>query len=68
MKWFFLVCFVAAIFCMFFWTAVIVFSVVTSRLRDMGLLRGLALFAPLLFFIWGARQMFRGFKTARLNG
>ena len=51
MKWFFLVSFVAALICSVLWTAVIIFAIATSRLRGMGL-RGVALMAPLVFFIW----------------
>ena len=64
MKWFFLVSFCAAIFCSIFWTALIVFVIATHRLAAMGG-RAIALMAPLPFFIWGARQMFRSFTDSR---
>ena len=66
MKWFFLVCFVAGIFCCLFYTAAIVFAIVTSRLVEMGI-RGLAFVAGLPCLIWGTREMFRSFKGAGLN-
>ncbi len=61
MKWFFLVGFVAAIFCAIFWTGVIVFAMATHRLAAMGVW-GIAFLAPLPFFIWGALEMFRSFR------
>jgi len=63
MKWFFLASFIAALFCSIFWTGVIIFSIATHRLTAMGL-RGVAVLAPLLFFIWGARETFRSFRDA----
>jgi len=62
-KWFFLVCFVAALFCSIFWTGVIIFSIATHRLATMGT-RAIAVLPPLLFFIWGAVEMFRSFRDA----
>jgi hypothetical protein len=50
MKWFFLACFIAALFCSLFWTGVIIFSIATHRLAAMGI-RGVAILAPLPFFI-----------------
>jgi hypothetical protein len=67
MKWFFLVCFVAGMFCCFFYTAVIVFAIVTSRLVGMGIIRGGAFVAGLPFLVWGTQGMFRSFKGARVN-
>ena len=61
MKWFFLACFIVAVFCSMFWTGVIIFSIATHRLAAMGI-RGVAVLAPLPFFIWGAREMFRSFR------
>ncbi len=61
MKWFFLLSFVAALFCSLFWTGVISFLIATDRFRGMGV-RGPALFAPLVFFIWGAREMYKSFQ------
>jgi hypothetical protein len=61
MKWFFLASFVAALFCSVVWAGVIIFSVATHRLAAMGI-RGVAFLAPLPFFIWGAREMFRAFR------
>ena len=66
MKWFFLVSFVAAVICTVLWTALIIFVIATSRFRGMRM-RGLALVAPLVFFIWGAREMFRAFKGLGLD-
>jgi hypothetical protein len=63
MKWFFLASFIAALFCSIFWTGVIVFSIATHRLAAMGI-RGVYVLAPLLFFIWGARETFRFFRDA----
>jgi hypothetical protein len=62
-KWFFIMCFVAALFCSIFWTGVIIFSIATHRLATMGI-RGLAVLAPLLFFIWGAVEMFQSVRNA----
>lgn len=66
MKWFFFAGFVAALFCSVFWTSVIIFTIVTSRFRGMGL-RAVAVLAPLLFFIWGAREMYRAFRGQGLD-
>jgi hypothetical protein len=66
MKWFFLVCFVAGVFCCLFYTAMIVFAVVTSRLMGMGV-SGLAFVAGLPFLVWGTREMFRSFKGIGLH-
>ncbi len=64
MKWFFLAAFAAALFCSIFWTAVIIHSIATHRLATMGI-RAVYVVAPLLFFIWGARETFRYFKDAK---
>ena len=66
MKWFFFVSFIAALFCSVFWVGLIVFVVATHRLETMGF-RAVVLPAPLLFFIWGALEMFRSFKDAGRN-
>jgi hypothetical protein len=66
MKWFFLVCFVAGIFCCLFYTVAIVFAIVTSRLAQMGI-RGLAFVAGLPFLLWGTREMFRSFNGTGRN-
>jgi hypothetical protein len=63
-KWFFLASFIAAIFCSLFWTTLIIFVIVTGRFRSLGI-RSVVLAAPLLFFIYGAREMFGYFKDAR---
>jgi hypothetical protein len=62
MKWFFLVAFIAALFCSIFWTGVIILSIATHRFAAMGM-RGYVPI-PLLFFIWGARETFRFFRDA----
>ena len=61
MKWFFLLSFVAGLTCSLLWTGLLIFVIATARYRGMGL-RGPALVAPLIFFIWGTRAMFRSFK------
>jgi hypothetical protein len=66
MKWFFLACFVAGVFCCLFYTSAIILAIVTSRLVGMGI-RGLAFVAGLPFLLWGTREMFRSFKGTRLN-
>jgi hypothetical protein len=63
MKWFFLVAFIAALFCSIFWTGVIILSIATHRFAAMGM-RGIYVPIPLLFFIWGARETFRFFRDA----
>jgi len=63
-KWFFLASFIAATFCSLFWTTLIIFAIVTGRFTTLGL-RAVALVAPLLLFIYGAREMFSYFKDAR---
>jgi hypothetical protein len=63
-KWFFLASFVAATFCSLFWTTLIIFAIVTGRFTALGV-RAAALVAPLLFFTYGAREMFDYFKDAR---
>ena len=50
---FFLVCFVAGMFCCFFYTTLILFAIVTSRLAGMGIIRGGAFVAGLPFLVWG---------------
>ncbi len=47
MKWYVFAGFVAALLCCAFWTAVIVFEIITSRLRPDP--KGVASVAPLLF-------------------
>jgi len=64
MKWFFLVSFVAAVICSVLWTALIIFAIATSRFRGKG---GIALMVLLVFFIWGAREMYRAFKGVGLD-
>jgi hypothetical protein len=64
MKWFFLASFVAAIFCSLFWTSLIIFALVTGRLAAAGI-RSVAIVAPLLFFIYGARETYGFYKEAR---
>ena len=66
MKWFFFAGFIAALTCSVFWTAVVIFAIVTSKFRGMGL-RAVGLLAPLLFFIWGAREMHRAFRGQGLD-
>ena len=66
MKCFFFASFVAALLCSAFWAVVIIFAIATSRLRGMGT-RSLALLAPLVFFIWGAREMLLSFKGVGLD-
>jgi len=63
-KWFFLASFIAATFCSLFWATVIIFAIVTGRFTTLGV-RAAALVAPLLAFIYGAREMFGYFKDAR---
>lgn len=65
MRWFFLLSFVALI-CSVLWTALIIFAIATSRLRGMGP-EGLLSWGPLVFFIWGAREMSRLFKGIGLD-
>jgi len=66
MEWFFLLSFVAGSICAVLWTGLLIFVISTGRFRGMGL-RGPALVAPLIFFIWGAWEMFRSFKGIGLN-
>jgi hypothetical protein len=66
MKWFFLTSFVAGFICAILWTVLLIFVIATSRYKGMGM-RGPALVLPLLFFIWGAREMFRAFKGIGLD-
>jgi hypothetical protein len=63
MRLFFLASFIAAVICSIVWTGIIIFAIATSRFSGMGM-RGIALIAPLVFFIWGARQTFGFFKDA----
>ena len=67
MKWFFLLSFVASLICILLWTGFDIFMIATSRWKGMGIRGPLALLAPLVFFIWGAREMFRSFKGVGLN-
>jgi hypothetical protein len=66
MKWFFLVSFVAGSICSMLWTGLLIFMIITSRYKGMGW-RGPALVLPLIFFIWGTREMLRAFKGVELN-
>ena len=63
MRWYFFAGFIAAIVCAVFWTALIIFMIVTSRLSTMGL-RAVAMLVPLPFFLWGAREMYSAFRKA----
>jgi len=63
-KWFFLASFVASIFCSLVWTALIIFAIATGRLMAAGI-RGVAIVAPLLFFIYGARETYGFYREAR---
>jgi len=60
MKWYVFAGFVAALLCCAFWTAVIVFEIITSRLRPDP--KGVASVAPLLFFMWAARELYRAYR------
>ena len=64
MKWLFLVSFIAALFCSIFWAAVVIYVIATHRFAAQGI-REVAVVIPLLFFIWGALEMFRSFRDAR---
>jgi hypothetical protein len=66
MRWFFLMSFVAGSICSTLWTGLLIFVIGTSRYEGMGM-RGPALVLPLVFFIWGTREMFRAFKGVGLN-
>jgi hypothetical protein len=64
MKWFFFASFIATLVSSGLWASLIVFAIVTRGWR-IGM-RG-ALVAPLVLFIWGAREMFRAFKGIGLD-
>jgi hypothetical protein len=66
MKWFFLLSFIAAIICSVLWTAFIIWAIVTGHFWG-SVRRELTLLAPLVFFMWGAREMFRSFKGIGLD-
>jgi hypothetical protein len=66
MKWFFLMSFVAGSICSLLWTGLLIFVIATSRYKGMGM-REPALVLPLVFFIWGTREVFRAFKGVGLN-
>lgn len=58
-KSYFLICFAATCFISIFWASVIVFALVTHKLT---MRNWLALFTPLVFFIWGAKEMLAGYR------
>jgi len=62
LKWFFLLSFVAAIICSVLWISMVTFLMATARFKGMSVRGLLALLAPLVFFLWGAREMFRAYK------
>ena len=66
MKWYFFAGFVAAIICAVIWTALIIFTIATSRLWSMGV-RAVAVVAPLLFFICAARELYVAFHGRGLD-
>jgi len=66
MKWFFFISFVGAIICSVLWTALITWAIVTAHFPG-SVRKGLALLAPLAFFIWGAREMLRAYKGIGLD-
>ena len=66
MQWFFFAGFVAAMVCSVWWTAFIIFAIVTSKFSGMGL-RAVAFLALLPFFIWAAREMHRAFRGQGLD-
>jgi hypothetical protein len=66
MKWFFFMSLVAALISSVLWTALIVFVIATRGVRGIGI-RGIVLVAPLVFLVWGAREMFRSFKGIGLD-
>ena len=55
MKWYFLFCFICCVVTACLWTALILFGLMTSSFSSR---RNLAIFAPLVFFVWAAREMF----------
>jgi len=65
-KWFFLLCFAAGVVYAIFWTVLLVFVIATARFRGMTW-RGPALLIPLVFFVWGAREMFLSFERSGLD-
>lgn len=64
MKWLFFLSFIAAIICSVIWSALIVFAFVTSRVTPG---KGFLLIGGLMFFVWGAQEMFRSFTGVGLN-
>jgi len=58
-KTYFLICFIAACFSTVFWTALIAFAFLTHRFN---VFTSVALFGGLMFFCWGAKQMFDGYR------
>jgi hypothetical protein len=59
MKWYFLLCFLAAVIATILWLPVIAFAIVTHKLTIRNFL-GLA--GPAPFFIWGAREMYQAYR------
>ena len=57
-KWFFLTSFVAGVFVSLFWSSLIVFAIVTHKMR-------FVLLAPLVFFIFATREVFRYYREER---
>jgi hypothetical protein len=60
MKWFYLASFVAGMLTTALWSALIIFGIVTRHQ-----IKGLALFAPLVFLVWGTREVFGYFQEER---
>jgi hypothetical protein len=66
MKWFYFASYIAGMFCLFFWTAVIASVIVTGRFKTMGI-RSLLLLAPLAFFVWAAEEMRRAYRGIKID-
>ena len=64
MRWYFFAGFAAAIICAVLGTALIIFTIATSRLWTM---RAVAILAPLPFCLWGARELRAAFQGKDLD-
>jgi hypothetical protein len=58
-KWYFLICLVAALIVVVLWSSIIVFAILHHRLTVRNYV---GLIAPLAFFLWGAREMYRAWR------
>jgi hypothetical protein len=63
MRLYYLVSFIVCLLLALVWTGAIIYLAVNSKLSAMGF-RVVLLFGGVIFFLWGAREMYQSFKAA----